>query len=81
MLEITISNDPSTIGPEATREMKILVSDPGPDGESEHSVYCETCLEKALALSPLSAGEYVIDADDDIQCPHCAPILDQDIGR
>jgi hypothetical protein len=49
----------------------LLVSDPGPDGESQQVIYCTPHLEAACALAPLSTREYVLQADDDVDCEEC----------
>lgn len=49
----------------------ILVSDPDRYGESQEVALCAAHLGEALKIEGLGLGEYVIDADDDIDCEEC----------
>ncbi len=41
------------------------------DGQSQESLLCDRHLADAMKRQGLSAGEYVIDADDDLLCDEC----------
>lgn len=57
----------------------LLVSDPDRHGESGRVCLCDNHLASALARSPLGASEYVITADDDVDCEQC--LVDKHTAR
>lgn len=51
--------------------MTLLVSEPDRFGESNTMLYCSKHLDAALRSVPLGKGEYLVTADEDLDCDEC----------